>query len=117
MAGGTQTRQEAFKKKALMPDETPAKKLEDYIPTMLAKDTDKPFSKKDWIYEIKWDGYRAIAEVNKKSVKLYSRNGNSFVSAYAEVVAELSSMNLNAVLDGEIVVLNEEGKPDFQKLQ
>ncbi|WP_018612486.1 non-homologous end-joining DNA ligase [Segetibacter koreensis] len=100
-----------------MPVETPVKKLENYIPAMLAKETDKPFSKEDWLYEIKWDGYRAIAEVNKKTVKLYSRNGNSFVAAYPEVVEELSKMKLNAVLDGEIVVLNEQGNPDFQKLQ
>jgi bifunctional non-homologous end joining protein LigD len=100
-----------------MPDEAPEKKLEDYIPAMLAKETDKPFSKEDWIYEIKWDGYRAIAEVNKKGVKLYSRKGNSFLSAYPEVVDELSKMKLNAVLDGEVVVLNEHGNPDFHKLQ
>ena len=100
-----------------MPDEAPEKKLEDYIPAMLAKETDKPFSKEDWIYEIKWDGYRAIAEVNKKGVKLYSRNGNSFLSAYPEVVDELSKMKLNAILDGEVVVLNEQGNPDFHKLQ
>lgn len=100
-----------------MPDEAPARKSEDNIPAMLAKETDKPFSKEDWIYEIKWDGYRAIAEVNNKDVKLYSRKGNSFLSAYPEVAGELSKMKLNAVLDGEIVVLNEEGNPDFQKLQ
>ncbi len=100
-----------------MPEVTAAKKPEDFIPAMLAKETDHPFSNKDWLYEIKWDGYRAIAEVNKKDVKLYSRNGNSFLSAYAEVVEELSKMKLNAVLDGEIVVLNEEGNPDFHKLQ
>src|SRR4051794_1296830 len=100
-----------------MPEPTAERKLEDYIPAMLAKETDKAFSKEDWIYEIKWDGYRAIAEVNKKDVKLYSRNGNSFLSAFPEVVAELSKMKLNAVLDGEVVVLNELGNPDFHKLQ
>ena len=100
-----------------MPDDAPAKKSEDYIPAMLAKEADKPFSKEDWIFEIKWDGYRAIAEVNKKDIKLYSRKGNSFLLNYPEVVEELSKMKLNAVLDGEIVVLNEEGNPDFQKLQ
>lgn len=84
---------------------------------MLAKETDTPFSKEDWIYEIKWDGYRAIAEVNNKEVKLYSRKGNSFLSAYPEVAEELAKMKWNAVLDGEIVVLNEKGNPDFQKLQ
>jgi len=95
----------------------PTRKLGDYIPAMLAKETDTPFSKKDWIYEIKWDGYRAIAEVNKADVKLYSRNGNSFLSNYPDVVDALSKLKLNAVLDGEIVVLNEDGNPDFQKLQ
>ncbi len=93
------------------------RKLEEYIPAMLAKETDTPFSDEDWIYEIKWDGYRAVAEVNKGDVKLYSRNGNSFLSTYPEVVQELAALKLNAVLDGEIVVLNEDGNPDFQKLQ
>lgn len=100
-----------------MPIVAAPRKLKDYIAAMLAKETDKPFSKKDWIYEIKWDGYRAIAEINKTDVKLYSRKGNSFLSDYPEVVEALSKMELNAVLDGEIVVLNEEGNPDFQKLQ
>ncbi len=84
---------------------------------MLAKETDKPFSDADWLFEIKWDGYRAIAEVNKDEVKLYSRNGNSFVANYPLIVNELLKWKVNAVLDGEIVVLNENGNPDFQKLQ
>ncbi len=84
---------------------------------MLAKDTDTPFSNENWIYEIKWDGYRAIAEVNKGDVKFYSRNGNSFISTYQPIYQQLLTMNLKAVLDGEVVVLNEDGNPDFQKLQ
>jgi bifunctional non-homologous end joining protein LigD len=100
-----------------MREVAPSRKLENYIPAMLAKDTDKPFSKHDWIYEIKWDGYRAIAELNKTDVKLYSRNGNSFLNTYPEVVEQLSRLGLKAILDGEIVVLNEDGNPDFQKLQ
>ncbi|GEO10837.1 non-homologous end-joining DNA ligase [Segetibacter aerophilus] len=100
-----------------MADTTSTRKLEEFIPAMLAKDTDTPFSKEDWIYEMKWDGYRAIAEVNKGKVKLYSRNGNSFLSNYPDVVDALSKLKVNAVFDGEVVVLNEEGNPDFQKLQ
>jgi bifunctional non-homologous end joining protein LigD len=65
--------------------EEAGRKLSDYIPAMLAKDTDTPFSHEDWIYEIKWDGYRAIAEVNKGDVKLYSRNGNSFIANYPSI--------------------------------
>ena len=84
---------------------------------MLAKESSESFSDENWLYEIKWDGYRAIAELNNEQVKLYSRNGNSFEAAYPVVFEALQNMSLNAVVDGEIVVINEEGKPDFQKLQ
>ena len=84
---------------------------------MLAKGSSESFSDENWLYEIKWDGYRAIAELNKEQVKLYSRNGNSFEATYPVIFEALQKLRFNAVLDGEIVVINEEGKPDFQKLQ
>ena len=84
---------------------------------MLAKETDTPFDNKDWLFEIKWDGYRAISEINDGDIRLYSRNGNSFKNAYPLVVSALEKIKHNVVLDGEIVVLDEEGKSDFQKLQ
>ena len=84
---------------------------------MLAKDTDKAFDDSNWIYEIKWDGYRAIAEVNGNNISLYSRNGNDFAQTYPLVVEALKKIKVPAVIDGEIVVLNEEGFPDFQKIQ
>lgn len=93
------------------------RKLQHYISPMLAKDTDQPFSDDEWIYEMKWDGYRAIAEVDGKNVSLYSRNGNTFNTSYPVVVAALQSMKLHAVLDGEVVVIDENGKSDFQRLQ
>lgn len=92
-------------------------KLGNYIKPMLAKETDEPFSSKDWIYEIKWDGYRAIAEINKKNISLYSRNGNTFNDSYPIVVNALQKLNINAVVDGEIVVMDKNGKSDFQLLQ
>jgi bifunctional non-homologous end joining protein LigD len=88
-----------------------------YIRPMLAKETDKAFDDKEWVFEIKWDGYRAIAELTSDNVFLYSRNGNSFNTAYPIVVHELKKINLNATIDGEIVVLNSKGLPDFQLLQ
>lgn len=97
--------------------EPASKKLTDYIPAMLAKETNEPFSSPEWLFEIKWDGYRAVAELSKTDVQLYSRKGTSFLHDYPLVVNELKKMKLNAVLDGEIVVLNDEGNPDFQKLQ
>lgn len=84
---------------------------------MLAKETDKAFDDKDWLFEIKWDGYRAVSEIRKKDVLLYSRNGLNFQEKYPIVVEQLKKINAEAVLDGEIVVLNDEGKPDFQLLQ
>jgi bifunctional non-homologous end joining protein LigD len=84
---------------------------------MLAKETDLPFSDAGWIYEIKWDGYRAIVEVNKDGVLLYSRNGNTFNDSYPAVVDALSKLKINAVLDGEVIVVDENGKSNFQLLQ
>ncbi len=88
-----------------------------YIKPMLAKEVDEPFDNKEWLFEIKWDGYRAISEIKNGEVMLYSRNGNSFINSYPLVVKELKKIKHDAVLDGEIVILNEEGRPDFQKLQ
>lgn len=95
----------------------PGRKLEEFIEPMLASLGDEPFDNKDWIFELKWDGYRAIAELDKKKVKLYSRNGLSFNERYPTIVSELAAMNMRAVLDGEVMVFNEDGRPDFQKLQ
>ncbi len=84
---------------------------------MLAKLHDTPFNDPSWIYEIKWDGYRAIAEVGKKETRLYSRNGLSFGEDYPLVYDELKKIKKQVVLDGEIVALDENGKPSFQLIQ
>lgn len=92
-------------------------KLTKFHRPMLATLTDDPFDNADWIFEIKWDGYRAIAEVKKSDVALYSRNGLSFLSLYPAIAEALKKIRHDVVLDGEIVVFNESNKPDFQKLQ
>ncbi len=84
---------------------------------MLAKESTEVFDSKDWLYEIKWDGYRAVAEVSSIEIKLYSRNGNDFSQNYPVIADELKKIKHEAILDGEIVVLNEKGFPDFQKMQ
>jgi bifunctional non-homologous end joining protein LigD len=84
---------------------------------MLATLVDKPFDDKDWIFEIKWDGYRAVADLQPKKIKLYSRNGLSFSEKFPVIAEALTEIKHNAVLDGEIVLLDEKGKPSFQKLQ
>ncbi len=80
---------------------------------MLAKEASKPFSSKDWIFEIKWDGFRAIAHVDG-NVSLRSRNGRELRHNFPEL-EELRQITRNVVLDGEIVVMRG-GKADFQAL-
>lgn len=84
---------------------------------MLAKPGGKAFDDPEWLFEIKWDGYRAVSELNKGKVKLYSRNGVSFENKYAEIVVALQELKHNMVLDGEIVVLDPKAQPSFQLLQ
>lgn len=86
------------------------------IKPMLATLTSKPFDRPGWIFEIKWDGYRAIAEVDKE-VLLYSRNNISFKSKYPTVVESLKRIKRSVVLDGEIVALDKNGKSNFHALQ
>ncbi len=59
---------------------------------MLAKETHEVFDNKDWLFEIKWDGYRAIAEVDKDKIALYSRNGLNFQLTYPVVVEQLKKI-------------------------
>ncbi len=95
-----------------------SRKLSSFIEPMKAQLTDLPaFNSPDWVFEIKWDGYRAIAEINKSGNKLYSRNGLTFDKAYPKVFEALKNIKSEAVIDGEIVVFDENGKPNFQKLQ
>ncbi|WP_292008350.1 DNA ligase D [Chryseobacterium sp.] len=84
---------------------------------MLAKSFEKAFDNKDWIFEIKWDGYRAIADLSKNEPLFYSRNGISFLSKFERVVIDLERQKHKVILDGEIVAYDNQGKPNFQLLQ
>jgi len=87
------------------------------VTPMLASLTDAAFDDADWIYEIKWDGYRSLAYCNGSNVELVSRNGKSFTEKYTTVTAALQEAGLAAVLDGEIVAVDENGLASFQLLQ
>jgi bifunctional non-homologous end joining protein LigD len=80
---------------------------------MLAKVAPEPFSGKDWIFEIKWDGFRAIAYI-EEPYSLRSRNQKELKNNFPEL-GELTRLGSNIVVDGEIVVMSK-GKPDFQTL-
>jgi bifunctional non-homologous end joining protein LigD len=87
------------------------------VKPMLATLTDKAFDDQDWFYEIKWDGYRAIGSWDGRRAELYSRNGLDFSQKYPSVFEALRGLKQPAVIDGEIVVLDEQGKSRFELLQ
>jgi bifunctional non-homologous end joining protein LigD len=93
------------------------------VKPMLAQLADKPFDNADWVFEVKWDGVRAILLQNKANgiTEMQSRNGKNITHRYPEILKAIDSViiksNESIVLDGEIVVLNKEGIPDFQRHQ
>jgi bifunctional non-homologous end joining protein LigD len=87
------------------------------IEPMLATLVNEPVKEEGWIYEMKWDGYRAVAYIQDGKVDLCSRNNKSFNEKYYPLHDTLKEWKINAVIDGEIVVVNEHGVPDFSDLQ
>ena len=88
------------------------------IHPMLAESIDKPFDGEDWLFEIKWDGYRAVAFIENGKVRLVSRNQNDLTARYPEL-ADLPRFikAKTAILDGEVVALDEEGRASFSLMQ
>jgi bifunctional non-homologous end joining protein LigD len=83
---------------------------------MLATLVDKPFDGEDWIFEVKWDGYRALAH-KKKKVILLSRGQKPWNEKFPTIAQELKKIPGQCILDGEIVILDKKGKSNFQMLQ
>ncbi len=83
---------------------------------MLATLSD-PFDQEGWLYEIKWDGYRAVSSMNKNHIELISRNNKSFNEKFYPVYQAIKDWRIHAIVDGEIVVLDDDGKPNFGALQ
>jgi len=97
--------------------QAPKAKIPKGIKPMLATLVDAPFDDPDWQYEVKWDGYRALAFVNKGEVDIFSRNNKSFNEKFYPIHKLLEKADINAVLDGEILVLDEKGRSNFGDLQ
>lgn len=93
-----------------------SKILEDVKP-MLATLVDKPFDEAGWLYEIKWDGFRTLSYIQDGNVDMRSRNNKDFNKKFYPIYDALKTWSINAVLDGEITVLNKNGIPDFNALQ
>ncbi len=84
---------------------------------MLATLVNDPFNSPGWLYEVKWDGYRALAFIENGNVELSSRNSKSFNEKFYPLYEELQSWKISAVFDGELVSLSENGTADFSSLQ
>lgn len=97
--------------------DTPRSAMPQGVQPMLATLAADAFNNPDWQFEIKWDGYRALACVQKGKAALRSRNGRSFNERFPPVVAALREWGINALVDGEVVVLDDEGHSDFGALQ
>jgi bifunctional non-homologous end joining protein LigD len=88
------------------------------IHPMLATSVEKPFDDPEWLFEIKWDGYRAIAFITKGKVRLVSRNQNDLTAQYPELENLAASIKAEtAILDGEIAALDENGRSSFSLMQ
>ena len=83
----------------------------------LATLVNQPFDDREWMFEIKWDGYRAVAIMNGKSVQLLSRNDKSFQEKFYPVYNSLLLWKIRAVVDGEMIVMDEKGFSSFGALQ
>lgn len=86
---------------------------------MLAKPVSRPPEGEDWLYEIKYDGYRIMAFIQGQQVQLITRNGHDYAHRFGEVTASLRgwAAGRSMVLDGEMVVIDQKGRTDFQALQ
>jgi bifunctional non-homologous end joining protein LigD len=88
-----------------------------FVEPMLSTLIPQPFDDADWIFEIKWDGYRAIGSGHRGSLSLTSRENTDLSRNYPEIVQALKNWDLDIVVDGEIVVVDDEGKADFNALE
>jgi bifunctional non-homologous end joining protein LigD len=85
---------------------------------MLATPLDKPFSREGWIFELKYDGIRAMVSVAGDAVRITGRRGGDETSRYPEAKAIRAGIRARqAVVDGELAVLDAEGRPSFERLQ
>jgi bifunctional non-homologous end joining protein LigD len=88
------------------------------VPPMLAETREQPFSRAGWVFEVKLDGYRMRVAREAGVGRLITRNGNDYTAAFPELARAVSALPYDdVVMDGELVILDEHGRPSFQRLQ
>jgi bifunctional non-homologous end joining protein LigD len=89
-----------------------------FVEPMTATLADRPFNDPDWLFEVKWDGYRVQAHVRDKRVALYTRRGHDAAEYFPELAGPATWLDARqAIVDGEVVALDAGGRPDFGLLQ
>ena len=91
--------------------------MPEHIDPMLCTLVKEPLDSTAYLYELKWDGYRIISRVENNLVRMNSRSGLDYTSRYPLLAESLQNLGHDLMIDGEVVVFNEEHKPDFDALQ
>ena len=88
------------------------------VKPMLAETADEPFTRDNWIFELKLDGYRLLASKAGGEALLLTRNGNDYTNVFPEIARAVRALPVEScIIDGEVVCLDETGKPSFSRLQ
>ncbi len=88
------------------------------VEAMLAEPSDAPFTRDGWLFELKLDGYRLIAAKTRGEALLLTRKGNDYTAVFPEIARAVKALPFNdCIIDGEVVVLDAQGKPNFSLLQ
>src|SRR5204863_390727 len=78
----------------------------------------EPFSRAGWVFEVKLDGYRMRVVKQDGTARLITRNGNDYSAAFPELIRPIAALPYSSlIMDGELVILDEQGRPSFQRLQ
>ena len=110
--------QEELRERALTKGARSSRTRAKDINPMTATRRESAFSDPDWVFELKYDGYRLITGLEKGEARLISRNGNDLTSAFPEVARAIRGLPYDGlVMDGEVVVHDDRGLPDFVQLQ
>ena len=88
------------------------------VDVMLAEPRDDAFTRDGWLFELKLDGYRLVAAKTRGEALLLTRNGNDYTKAFPEIARAIKALPFDeCIVDGEVVVLDQQGKPSFARLQ
>ncbi|QND64591.1 ATP-dependent DNA ligase [Mesorhizobium loti] len=89
-----------------------------FLPPLMPTLVEKPPDGEGWIHEVKFDGYRSQLIIDEDGIRIFTRNGHDWTAKYRDLVTEAKSLGTeSAIVDGEIIVLNEAGLSDFSELR